>query len=375
MATSAPPNSAEPTATTPAPLTWGLAIATYRRHDMLMQCVELALKQSRPPVEVVIADASPDWESGRQRLLRDAVPRFPDVRFVYEQARQPSAAVQRNQVVQASTADVLFLIDDDSLMFGDCAERVMAIYEADAAGRVAGVAIRETRQDPRHDPTPADQTPSAAAERAKRYGPVTRWVRRLLDADNLFVPYDDGFPQHDVPPAVQDHAIGRRELMAGKTMTVRRELAVREPFSELLARASSGEDSDMSYRVSRHGALLTALDARLFHVGSEGGRMNLYQSVALGALNPLVHHRLHSTDLDRSRKANRALLRRRLMIALLKDLRGGDWRLPQTRGIRLALTMLDRIFAMDKDELRRWYPGYQQQVINGSPTGQEPQPS
>ncbi|MEM1213547.1 MAG: glycosyltransferase [Planctomycetota bacterium] len=373
-ATETPPDPAE--AQTPAtpepaikPLTWALAIATYKRHDVLMQCVELALQQTRPPAEVIIADASPDWETGRDQLLGRFREAHPHVRFVYEQARRPSAAVQRNQVAQLAESDILFLIDDDSLMHPGCAADVLDIYELDPDQRVAGVSLLETPVDPRESPiepgqpAPACVSPQAQSSAAKPHHPLVRRLRRLLDADNLFVPYDDDFPNHPIPPAITERKrVGNRQLIAGKTMTARRDYALAEPFSELLDRAANGEDSDMSYRLSRHGCLLTALDAPLFHLGSPGGRMNLFQTAALGALNPLVHHRFHSTDLDRSRRANRSLLRRRRLIALLKDLRARRWSLPEARGYHFALRHLDRILDHDRQSLAQWYPGFQKQI-------------
>ncbi|MEM6552972.1 MAG: glycosyltransferase, partial [Planctomycetota bacterium] len=367
----APPATGHPT---PAvkPLTWALAIATYQRHDVLMDCVGLALAQTRPPAEVVIADASPNWTDGRDQLFARFCDAYPNVTFIYEQARRPSAAVQRNQVAELATADILFLIDDDSLMHPGCAAEVLDLYELDPDHHVAGIALLETPIDPRQSPlapgqaAPACTSPQAQSSAAKPHSGLVRWVRRLLDADNLFIPYDAEFPDHPTPPAIaQAKHVGTRQLMAGKTMTARRELVLREPFSELLDRAANGEDSDMSYRLSRHGALLTALDAPLFHLGSPGGRMKPFQNAALGALNPLVHHRLHSTDLERSRKANRALLRRRRVIALLKDLKARRWSLPEARGYHFALRHLDTVLDQSPEALPDWYPAFQKQITEG----------
>ena len=47
---------------------WAWCIATYNRHDMLERTCALALAQSVPPAEIVITDASADWDSGQARI-------------------------------------------------------------------------------------------------------------------------------------------------------------------------------------------------------------------------------------------------------------------------------------------------------------------
>jgi hypothetical protein len=244
------------------------------------------------------------------------------------------------------------------LMFPDCAEQIMRVYEADRSRCVAAVAALVVADPP--DGSRGDSAPHADAARlpAARGG-LERIVRDLLAADDIFVPYDEAYPEHSIPEELRGLHVGLRRHLAGMSMTVRRELALREPFETAFERVSAGEDSDMSYRLSRHGALLTALDARLCHVGSPGGRLSPFPVAALGALNPLVAHRLHSTDLERSRRRSKALLRRRLIIELFKDLRARRATLPRARGIALALRHVDRIIDHDAESLRDWYREFQ----------------
>ena len=110
----------------------------------------------------------------------------------------------------------------------------------------------------------------------------------FLRADDVFVPYDADFPQHPLPEALRGLAVGTRPLMVGWGMTFRRAICLREPFEEILSYYAAGEDSDMGYRASRHGLLLTALSANLCHLGASGGRLSPFVVAALGNLNPLV---------------------------------------------------------------------------------------
>lgn len=363
------PDASAPTHPTPASHrhTWSLAIATYNRRDVLLQCIKLAVDQSRPPAEVVVVDASKDWDATREQVLGELAPQYPAVRWVYEQARRPSAAVQRNQAAELSEADVVFLFDDDSFMLPGCAEAIMAVYDADLSGEVAGVAAKLAAHPPaKAVDEKAKQEIEAArvAPTVKQYSPLTKLARSLLDADNLFVPYDDDFPSYEVPEAIKALHVGRRPLMAGMTMTCRRALVVAERFSEILADRGP-EDSDLSYRLSRRGMLLTALDAEVFHVGSPSGRFSSFSREALCNIGPLVLHRFYATDQDRSRKQSRRLLWRRSIIGLLKDLKAKELDLPRFKGGRFALRQLNQVFSMSREEIEAWYPDFQKQVMAG----------
>jgi GT2 family glycosyltransferase len=220
-----------------------------------------------------------------------------------------------------------------------------------------------------HVPQPPDQpsdTPGGPVSEhgtTKHYGVLARLIRWLLRADDLFVPYDADFPRHPIPPAVQRLPIGTRPLMVGWGMTFRRDISLKEPFDEILSRYAAGEDSDMGYRASRHGLLLTALEARLCHIGASGGRLPAYVVALLGNLNPLVMHRLYSTDLKRSRRRSRHLLARRFLILFCKDLARRQFAVPNARGILGAWRRLGYVFSRSEAELRAWYPTFQKQLI------------
>jgi GT2 family glycosyltransferase len=284
------------------------------------------------------------------------------MRWTYVPAERRSLTAQRNQGIRLATQETLFLIDDDSLMYPDCAEQILRIYEADEHQAVAGV-------NAVHVPAPPDGADDAPAQgpseygTTKQYSPLARLVRGALRADDLFVPYDADFPQHAIPDAVQKLRIGTRPLMAGWGMTFRRAICLKEPFEEILSFYAAGEDSDMGYRASRHGLLLTALDAKLCHVGSTGGRLSPFVVAALGNLTPLVLHRIYSTDLNRSRKRSRGLLWRRSLILLAKDLSKRKWSLPNARGIWFARRWLEHVFSQSEPELRAWYPEFQKKLI------------
>ena len=342
---------------------WAWCIATYNRHDMLERTCALALAQSVPPAEIVITDASADWDSGQARIshLVDAAVAagVPRPRLSYEKASRPSSAVQRNESIQRAQAEIVFLFDDDTLMFPEAAERILEVYARDVEEVVQAVtaaATSELPDDPPWQPAPEVEGPvpgsSAGAgdlAQGRARDRFARLVRGILRADDRFVPYDPDPPVHAVPQSMD--GLGRRswKLAAGYHLTARRTSVLREPFENRLTGYSPGEDSDMTYRLTRHGPILHRPDAMIHHAEAPGARFGMFRRVALGATNALLLHRVHSTDLAYSARESRALLRRRLLIEFAKDVRGFDWRHPRTRAIVFALRHVDEILSVPND--------------------------
>src|SRR5262249_35850014 len=119
------------------------------------------------------------------------------------QAQRRSGTVQRNQGIRLARADVVFLIDDDSLMYPNCAEEVMRLYDADTGEIVAGVMASEEPTPP-DEQAPAPRPASApAAESAPPGGlrqKIADWkdrISRWLGVQNYLLPYDE---KHEFPP-------------------------------------------------------------------------------------------------------------------------------------------------------------------------------
>src|SRR5262249_39508646 len=153
-------------------------------------------------------DSSPGWESTRERVLREIAPLWPGIRWRYLKAERRSIPSQRNQGIRGCSADVVFLFDDDSLMYPDCADEIMRVYDTDAGESVVGVNATNVAVPPDSSPGSEVSTPTEFRT-AKNYGPVARWVRRWLRADDIFIPYDRSFPRHPLPTAVAALEIDR----------------------------------------------------------------------------------------------------------------------------------------------------------------------
>lgn len=338
-------------------LTWALVVPTYMREDILPRCLRLGAAQTRSPLEIIVVNSSPGWERKRECIFRDIASRWPGIRWRYLGAERRSLTSQRNQGVRAASADVVFLFDDDSLMYPDCAAEIMRVYDADSGRSVVGVNATNVA-----DPDAASGIQASAPTEfrtAKNYGPIARSVRSVLRADDIFIPYDRSFPAHPLPTAVAALPVDRWPMGAGWGMTFRREICLAEPFEEILINYAAGEDSDMSYRASRRGVYVGARHARLCHLGAASGRAPTFVWAVFNMLNPVALHALYSDDRRRSRILHRRMLTRRVLIGAAKDVYYRRWTMPTARGALLALSMVGTVFRKSERELRTWYPQFQ----------------
>jgi glycosyltransferase involved in cell wall biosynthesis/GT2 family glycosyltransferase len=347
----------------PGSLSWSLVVATYNRRAVLRRCLELATRQTRSPCEIIVVDASADWEAARADILSELAARHPGIRWQYVQADRRSLTVQRNQGIRLATADIVFLIDDDSLMYPDCAEHILRVYESDPDGLVVGVMADEAA-------VPPDEAPSGPPAPAPPPGKLRQLKDRLLRALGVMAylkPYDTRAASRPLPKGCDGLRVLPRESLYGASMTFRRRVVAAEPFEEILDAYAYLEDADASYRAARNGLLLQAQDARLCHLRAPGGRLSDYTLSTLGALNALVLHRLHSSDLRRSRSLYRSFLLKQLVVQALRDLARRDETFPRARGIWTAMGRLRTVLGSRKEAVRAWYPQFQTELLTRDP--------
>lgn len=348
-------------------LTWGLLIATKDRIGPLEQCVSLAMAQSRPPTEIVIADSSDDWQAHRVRIAA-LVADHRGIRFVYLQGAAPSLTIQRNQTLAEARADIAFMIDDDSFMHPTCAERIMQIYEADTQGLLAGVQANESRENPAAGPVGARKTGDADLSRIGGRSRFMRWLmaRVLMRSKvDVFVPYDKVFRAGPLPEPLSSLPISPVEMFGGFRMTFRRSVIAREGFDPCLRFYCPGEDLDASYRASRHGALVSARDAMLYHHTSATNRLKRQQVAHLWSFNQAVLLRRHAADQDWARRAWRRKMGHRIATDLLKDSLMRRFDFPQTRGSLRAWREGRAVFDLPPQDLEAWYRPVQDRIVKG----------
>lgn len=354
-------------------LSWGLIVATYQREQILPQCLKLAVEQTRKPAEIIVIDAGDNWESTRDKIMAEIAVTAPDIRWVYTPAKQRGLPLQRNQGLDLATADILFFLDDDSLMYPDCAEEILKVYEADSAERVMGVQASLVDALPSDVVVQDEQKPVGWKIDQWIPGIVTlqRFIWKhifLMNNEVLCVPYYGDFPSYSVPQPILDLNARFMRIFHGCRMTFRREAIAKERFEPLLLYYALNEDMDASYRVSRHGLLLEAGNAKLHHFQSNSGRLPRFVVTALSALNQAVCVRRYSDDLKRDRTRFYILTGRRALAEFFKDGLSRRWTFPQLRGILAAFRYAPAIFTLPEDELADWYPQLQKEfVVQGKP--------
>ncbi|WP_199260296.1 glycosyltransferase family 2 protein [Paracoccus binzhouensis] len=353
---------------------WALCVATYNRGDILRRCVRHALASDMPPAEIVIVDASTDWQANRAGV-EAVIAEAGGCPLRYAPAQRRSLTVQRNQAVAMAQADILFLIDDDALLHPGCAGRIMGHYRADPQGRIVAISACNT---------PAEQDPAGggALKQINRAGALVSGrpaaLQRGIDLvlrHLLMIPADQRFLGYDRP---ERRYRGDRTLPAdlvevdfivGFALTVRRAIALREPFDEGLVGSAIAEDLDASYRFGRHGVLALAADAAILHLEAAAGRGQRRVNTALALLNIAYFVRRRSERQGRDVTRYVLWYLRMTLAELPKDISGGRWRLPQFRGALLAGRHLPALLLQPRASLPEWYQHQQTRLMAGAPRG------
>lgn len=354
------------------PLTWGLCVATLNRLDALAECVDAALSQTRPPAEIVIVDASDDIDAGKARI--EALCRAVGTPLTYVSAPKRSLAIQRNVATGHATADILFLIDDDAFLHVDCAEHVLAIYETDPGGKIAAVGPTEAKRngDRTKDGKGLEAKTSSATQARISFLrsrlPFGAWIQRevlLMSAGYFVPPYDPPTTDHGGPHAAALTFPDTRRVhsISGFRMTVRREVALREPFDNHLLAYCPGEDLDATYRFGRHGLLLLALKARLEHAEVGAGRLKRRKTSELTVTNGAYLLKRNSARPGRDQMTYYIYTLRRVFAEFLKDSLTGRFSYPQLRGTLRGALRLPGIFAQPSASIGPWYEDIQRAIL------------
>lgn len=352
-------------------LTWSLVIPTYNRRDVLLRVLPLTLRQTVPPVQVVIVDSSQDWQV-TQDAVREIAADHPHIKLDYLKAATPSSATQRNQGIEQAIGEIVVMIDDDSFLYPDYVEQIMAVYDADKGGVVVGVNgvnvpvmpdDRATAGLQRKTNSPRER--GAARNRIMRYR-LGRWISSQIlfqDMHTLFLKYEG--ERNQVVPADFAHLnVVPMTFMSGHGLSVRRSIALAEPLDRSLRYYAALEDLDASYRYGRHGILLRANEAKLHHFEVAGGRVKRRIATTFQLLNMLVFIKRHSTRPEAWLGTYQLMLWRRLLGETIKDALSRRWDFPQARGVLTAMRSWRKVWNTSEEDLDHWYPAYQRTLLD-----------
>jgi glycosyltransferase involved in cell wall biosynthesis len=261
-------------------LSCAVGIATYKRPDILLECLRCVSQQTRIPDEVIIADASPDADATRERICRE-LPALPDAtRFLHFQA-PAGLPQQRNAILDQTQSDVILFLDDDSLASPEYVSRVTAVFEADTEGVVAGVeGVAVEGESGSAAPEAAPAPRPSLGERLRDLARLpARWVRGVLETiESRYslpsFPEELDQPVHGVPEALKHLPVLPIRNLYGCVMSYRRPLACQYRFNENLKQYAYMEDFEISHRLGTDYVLLRRLDAPARHLRIQGGRLH-----------------------------------------------------------------------------------------------------
>lgn len=338
------------------PLSYSLAIATYNRPDVLKVCLRLAALQTVRPCQIVVVDASESWEDSREACLEELRRCAFAGEVVYEKAAERSLTVQRNQALRRVLGDIVFLFDDDSLMFPDCAERVLETYTSSPEAVGVRASATSTPPVPLETLGEVKSAGAMAGSRAERLlrlpGAPWLWKNLMMqDAEQHFIPYQ-GWREWPAPTSQMARmgAVPER-LFQGYLMTFRRSAIQGLAFEESFVAYAAGEDLDFTYRVGLRGPLFAATRARVYHHQAARGRLPRDIVITLSLLNTAFCVRKHSGEnLGRNRRRFWTWMGRRLVSEALKDALSRRWALPQVRGLLRAARYAPGVFAAGPTE-------------------------
>jgi GT2 family glycosyltransferase len=355
------------------PLTWALAISTYNRGEVLLECIRLAAHQLMPPIEIIVVDASDNWRENREAVA-NAVRSLP-ILLIYEGAVHRSSATQRNQAISLVSADIVFLIDDDSFLFKDTALEIIRLYELDEEKTLAAIGAFEVQEAPtakvndfEAKVTGLNSSGSMGARIAR--SAIGRFFFRkvlMMQHEESFLPYnDDKFSSAPIPEQMRAENVYATNNIPGFALTVRTEIAKKYMFDQSLRYYAALEDADFCHRILASGSLIIAKAARVHHFQVAGGRISRDKVISLQLLNLALFLRKHSTNIAKKRKVYRNMLYRRFIAELLKDLLARRLSLPHVRGTICAFKYNSMVFDTPISEIDAVYLELQRTILGES---------
>lgn len=348
-------------------LNWTLTICTYNRPHFLVETLRYAIAQTRPPAQVVVVDASDNWEDHKAQMQRTFAETWDKIELNYVPAEVRSLTFQRNQALRLARHEIVFSLDDDIYLRPDAAEAIMIGYEADPQediAMIAGLFVDGVEQP--NLPEASTQPPLAhPSQRRSLKARLKQLLENQLTLDSHFVPYQADVDRSAAPAALASHNIVPGGLINGGRTTFRRKIGAQVGWSELLRYYATHEDSDFSYRMSYHGRLLVAPDAGFFHADGNEGNASRYRVNTIRVRNLMALHVLHSRNKVRSACRLVASFSKFLAIYMIIDAVQKRLSFPTARAYALGLMQIPMYLFWPRKDFAAWYAA-QQEAMYGN---------
>ncbi|MGZ4865427.1 MAG: glycosyltransferase family 2 protein [Halobacteriota archaeon] len=221
-------------------------IPTKNRPQAVLECIRSVKDQSVQPAEIVIVDASD--KDGLEALVCDNTGEKIKVEYVRSKA---GLTRQKNIGVRKCSGDVVLVLDDDTILAENYIEEILNVFNNPSFDRVGCVY--------------GDRVPPNDKNNAGRRGTSPYSIARAVNARveglirTLFFLQKESSTGNfrlsgwltNVSPSKPGATIGVTEGAPGGYTACYKEILNELRFDENLKGYASGEDADLSYRVSR----------------------------------------------------------------------------------------------------------------------------
>ncbi len=269
-------------------LSWSLVVCTLNRRAILEEALSTAICQTRLPKQIIVVDASTDWQDSKSHILSTLATQAPTIEWIYINSPRRSLAYQRNIGFELCHSEIVFFFDDDSFLYPTCADEIMQVYEQDVEAKIGGVSAILAENSPdqiEDDFSCTNPQPPSHKNQFILKDLLTRF-HELWYMEKLFIPYDGRYHNYSISTKVQVGALADAVLMHGCRMTYRAE-AFRQVggCDPILVGSCMSEDADVSYRVSQRYPLVLCTKARLFHAQTPIARSSRRRNILMVLLN------------------------------------------------------------------------------------------
>lgn len=368
-------------------LDFDVVIATRNRPAALALSIPLILGQSRQPDRLIVIDSSDDHAPVAEAVATAAAQARPGWRgTVIVEHSAPGSAYQRNLGLAHAVAEVVIFPDDDSLFHPGTSEAIMRAYELDAEGQVAGVCAADALDPPAGVLSAARyEMTSAHKLRARVMGHRNRLERRF-NALSPTMYVGERLRARAAPlDWFADENCVLVEHMTGYRMSFRTDVIRTNPFDETLKSYALNEDLDASFAAMRHGCLVGAQNARIYHHKFPSGRGDPFTLGVVRVLNRSYVTLKHVHDAGfapaeaaRARRLVRRFCRLKVLSCLARIYRPSAR--DELRGVLAALDGVRTMLEAPRADLPRIYSETQarirarQTLQTGSQTGSQTGP-
>ncbi len=123
------------------PLSVSVIVVTMNRPDCVRLCLEHLGRQTQPPEQIVVVDASLDGRT------REVMAGFPHVEYVANSIGYGHMTHSRNMGLERATGEIIAFLDDDSYAHPTWRAEIVVPYADSKVGAVGGRALRGTKNE------------------------------------------------------------------------------------------------------------------------------------------------------------------------------------------------------------------------------------